>query len=196
MKKIEEIAREIRKNGANLLKEKKIDEKLRSLGELYFTGSYALDLMTWNDIDMQIILKNGSDPKEVLASFFAELTRDSDFIEGQMIHFKGDYKPKMPRGVYLGFKLNAREFGGLWKLDLWSLEKSDFEKNRALIEKLKQRLSDETRLLILQMKHELMKNEGRVPQMGSHFLYQAILIEELKDPALIYEFLKKNGISL
>lgn len=196
MNQIEKSAREIRENGARLLKEKKIESKLRSMGELYFTGSYALDLMTWNDIDMQIILKNREDPKQFLSAFFVDLIQDPDFIEGQIIHFKNDYKPKMPRGVYLGFKLDVPDLGGLWKLDLWCLEKNDFDKNQKLIEQLKKELTPEMRQLILKLKTELMKKDGRVPQMGSHFLYQAVLIEKLKDPNLIYDFLKKHGIAL
>lgn len=49
-------AREIRKNSQTLLQGKAIEKCLKEMGTFYYTGSYLLDLMTCNDIDMQIVL--------------------------------------------------------------------------------------------------------------------------------------------
>jgi hypothetical protein len=192
----EDLATSIRNNGKSLLEQKNILAYLEKVGQLYFTGSFALDLMTWNDIDMQIILKEGLDPISVFLKFTEVLGQDPGFIECQMINFTGDYKPKMPRGVYLGIKLNSPEHGGIWKLDLWSLAQADFDKNRLLIERLAKEINEEDRSLILDLKTQLMKKNGRVPQMGSHFLYQAILIEKIKQPQKIFDYLVTHGVQL
>ena len=191
---IQETALSIRNNATKLLKSKNIETMIEIAGDLYYTGSYALDLMTWNDIDMQIVLKDGLDPTEVLCNLFNQLAKDQSFIEAQLINFQGDYKPKMPRGVYLGLKLNCKDLGGMWKLDIWCLSKPDFDKNRALIEILKSKLNDNNRDLILDFKHEMMSETGRVPQMGSHFLYQAILLEDKTDRESIYNYLEERKI--
>ncbi len=191
---IQETAFSIRNNATKLLKAKKIESMIEVSGDLYYTGSYALDLMTWNDIDMQIVLKDGFNATEVLCNLCNHIAKDEGFIEAQIINFQGDYKPKMPRGIYLGLKLNCKDLGGMWKLDIWCLSKPDFDKNRALMESLKSKLNLNNRDLILEVKHELMSETGRVPQMGSHFLYQAVLLEEKTDKESIYNFLEERKI--
>ena len=191
-----QTAKSIRNNAKQVLESKKIDSIIQEIGELFYTGSYALDLMTWNDIDMQVIVKDGIDPIEALSSIFNRIAKDPCFIEGQMIHFQGDYKPKMPRGLYLGIKMNCPDLGGLWKLDIWSLAKPDFEKNRMLIETLKSKLDPQNRALILELKHEMMAGSERVPQMGSHFLYQAILLEGIRDKEALYKYCTTQGVSI
>ena len=113
-----------------------------------------------------------------------------------MIHFRGNFKPKTPRGVYLGIKMDCPDLGGLWKLDIWSLAKPDFEKNRSLIETLSSKLDPQNRDLILDLKHEMMAGSERVPQMSSHFLYQAILLEEIREKEALYKYLANQGVSI
>lgn len=192
-KNFQEIAKSIRSNAQQVLEEKKIDATIREIGELFYTGSYALDLMTWNDIDMQVVVKNGTNAIEALGTIFNRLAHDPGFIEAQIIHFRGDYKPKMPRGVYLGIKIDCPDLGGIWKLDIWSLEKQDFEKNRLFIETLQSKLNSQNRALILELKHEMMDGNERVPQMGSHFLYQAILLDGIRDKEAVYKYVTSQG---
>lgn len=192
--KVLDAAKAIRRQAKELLERKKIASLLEEMGELFYTGSYALDLMTWNDIDMQIIVKEGSNPLDVLGLVFQRLAKDEEFVEAQLIRFQGGYKPKMPRGVYLGIKMNCPDLGGLWKLDVWSLDKKDFERNRQLILELQKKLTAENRELILTIKREMMAGKDRMPQMGSHFLYQAVLFEGIKDKKGIYEYCASRGV--
>lgn len=178
----QELASSIRQNAKNVLELKNIEASLQTMGQLFYTGSYVLDLMTWNDIDMQLILNEGLNPIEALGNFFLTMTEDPDFIEAQLIHFKEDYKPKMPRGVYLGLKINCPSYGGIWKLDVWVLSKEDFEKNQELMNQWRSKLDASARKLILQFKHNMMDETGRMPQMGSYLLYQAVLMEGVRDP--------------
>ena len=113
-----------------------------------------------------------------------------------MIRFHGNYKPKMPRGIYLGIKIDCPDLGGIWKLDIWSLEQADFDKNRSLIETLQSKLDLRNRDLILELKHEMMAGSGRVPKMGSHFLYQAVLLEGISDKGAIYNYFANHGLSV
>lgn len=192
----QETAKSIRTNAKRVLKSKKIDFILRNLAKLFYTGSYALDLMTWNDIDMQIVFEPHINPLEALSNLLTYLTKDPDFIEAQIIHFHGNFKPKMPRGVYLGVKIDCPNLGGIWKLDIWSLATTDFEKNRTLIKTLKSKLDPKTRNLILELKHEMMSGNDRVPQMGSHFLYQAILLNGIKDRKALYAYFANQGVTI
>lgn len=169
---------------------------VEEIGKLYFTGSYALQLMTWNDIDMQIALKDGLTSSTALMRLLDAFVHANHFVKAQIINFSGKYKPHWPRGYCLCLKMNFPDLGGVWKFDIWVLEQHDLEKNQALVQKLKNALTEDTRALILQMKNELMKQSGRVPKMGSHWLYQAILIQGLRDKTAILDFLKEKGVSV
>lgn len=174
-----EIAKNIRENGAELLKKKGLETFLAQHGTVYMTGSYELDLMTWNDIDMQLV--TDEDPMRVFSQLVEHVSLDPDLIEVRIIRMVGNYKPRMPRGIYAGILLNCPELGGEWKIDIWVLEQKDFEANRLLVDLLKTKLTSDNRELILEMKHELMGQDVRVPKMASHLVYQAILLEGIDD---------------
>ena len=192
----QEVARSIKKNAQKVIQETGIDAVSEKFGELFYTGSYALDLMTWNDIDMQIKCKKGINELDALNQILSSMLHLSGFIEGKIIHFKGDFQPKMPRGVYLGLKVDIPRLGGLWKLDIWSLRSADFKKNRDLIQSLVSKLDQSTRDLILQVKTEMMKNYGRVPKMGSHLLYQAVLLNGVREKEAIYNYFDIQGLDV
>ncbi|MCH9625485.1 MAG: hypothetical protein S4CHLAM123_06600 [Chlamydiales bacterium] len=179
-----------------ILQRLQLHSLVEGMGKLHFTGSYALRLMTWNDIDMQIALKDGLAPSAALMCLLEAFVHQQHFVKAQIINFTDDYKPHWPRGYCLCLKMNFPDLGGVWKLDIWVLEQHDLEKNQGLVQKLKNALTEETRALILQMKNELMKQSGRVPKMGSHWLYQAILFQNLRDKISILDFLKEKGVSV
>lgn len=183
----------IKNEADEILKELDIQSLCEPYGKLFYTGSYALDLMTWNDIDMLLLLKEGVDEEKALLYVLENIISHPGFIKSKLIRFKGDYKPAMPRGLYLGLYLN---FPKEWKLDLWCLEKEDFDRNKKLIEQLQKKMTPEKRKLILELKRELQAEKGRMPQMGSHFLYQAVLLKNLVDKEEIYSFLKIMGVSI
>jgi len=187
---------QIRLNASAVLKNLRLEQIVNNYGTLLYTGSYVLDLMTWNDIDMQIQLHKGVDPKKAFVSILGFIMESGNFVKSQIINFQGQYKPAMPRGIYLGFEMDFPEYGGMWKFDLWSLASEDFNKNRMLIEKIQEELTPEKRKLILSLKQEMQSKEGRVPHMGSHFLYQAVILHRLNTPKEIYQFLTENGVNI
>lgn len=191
-----ETAKSIRTNARKILETKKIEDILKNAGDLFYTGSYALDLMTWNDIDMQLVPKDGLCPIDILGDFLKYISKDPGFIEGKMIRFNGTYKPKMPRGVYLGIQLDSPEYGGRWKFDIWVLSKEDFKKNRDFIQEIQKKLDPCTRKLILELKHEIMAGDERMPQMGSHFLYQAVLLNGIRNKEDLCQFYISQGMDL
>lgn len=191
-----EVANKLRSQAADLLESKKIPSLLSEMGQFYFTGSYALDLMTWNDIDMQLVMREGLSPSEALVKIIGHFAHESDFIEGRIMHFTGNYKPQWPRGYCLCLKFDVPHLGGLWKLDLWTLSKEEVDRNRAFMAQLKNALTDNARERILEVKFELMKATGRVPKNGSFWLYQAILLHGLSEKKAIFDFLRSKEVQL
>jgi len=188
-----EQAELIRGNTNQVIKHLQIAEILEKYGKLYYTGSYALDLMTWNDLDMQLVPNPGMDSKQAFSEIFNHFFNHESFIKGKVINFQGDYKPVMPRGLYLGLNFNIEDLGGDWKLDLWVLNDEDFKKNRLFIEKIQSIMTPEIRQLILELKHQMMEGNNRVPQLGSYQLYQALL-EGHTTKNEIARFLNEKGI--
>ena len=189
----QEQASLIRQNAKQVIKSLEIFKVFQKYGSLFFTGSYALDLMTWNDIDMQLVAKDGLHLKQAFSEIFSHFLNHDAFIKSKVIHFHGDFKPMMPRGLYLGLEVFFQELGGVWKLDLWVLQQKDFDKNRAFIKEIENLLTPKTRDLILEMKHEMMSGNYRVPQLGSYELYKA-LIKGYKSKKEVIQYLKEKKL--
>tara|TARA_A100001015_G_scaffold241313_1_gene275362 strand:+ start:4361 stop:4957 length:597 start_codon:yes stop_codon:yes gene_type:complete len=192
-KSFHDQAHTIKKNAEEVIESLKINEILKQYGTLFFTGSYALDLMTWNDIDMQLVIKEGVNTKKAFNEIFSHFFQNKAFIKSKVIHFHGDFKPVMPRGLYLGLEFSLQELGGMWKLDLWVLEQEDFDKNRTFIKDIESILTPKIRGLILEMKHEMMSGNSRVPQLGSYELYKALL-KGYRSKDEINKYLKSKNV--
>jgi len=76
------IADKIHQHADRLLDIKKISSMLKEMGEFYFIGSYALDLMTWNDIDMQLIVNEDVFPLDAAQNILSKSMHD---IESQNV---------------------------------------------------------------------------------------------------------------
>ncbi len=191
-----EISEQIRLQADAVLERLQLTSSINKVGKLYFTGSYALNLMTWNDIDMQVVVQKELAPSEALMQIMDLFVHQKNLIKAQIINFNNDYKPHWPKGMCLAAKIDFPDLGGIWKFDIWSLQDEDFRKNRQLLDQLQTALTESTRKLILEMKHLLMQKEGRVPKMGSYWLYQAILIQGLSEKQAILDFLDAKGVRI
>lgn len=196
MKPTDETVKRIRDNARAVIEQLDLENVASAFGELVYTGSYSLDLMTWNDIDMQLLLKEGIDAMPALIDILRQIASSPHFIRSTIIHCRGEVKPQMPRGVYLGCQLDFPNLGGKWKLDLWCLSSDDFDRNRLLLEKIRSELTPEKRQLILKMKNELQRKEGRVPQMGSHLLYEAVVFKGLTSREALLAYLRERGVAI
>ena len=135
-------------------------------------------------------------PLEALVKIIEHFVHESEFVEGRIMRFTGDYKPQWPRGYCLCLKFNVPNLGWVWKHDLWVLSKEEVEHNRAFMEQLKNALTDRARERILEIKFELMQSTGRVPKKGSFWLYQAILLHGLSEKKAILDFLRSKEVPI
>lgn len=191
-----DLASTIRANAAAFLESRGIPTLLRRFGDLHYTGSYALDLMTWNDVDLQLVLREGRNPMAALGGILQSLASAKGFREARLIRFLGAYQAHMPRGIFLGLRFDAPEWGGAWKVDLWVLEPDDFERNQNLLRDLRERLDPENRDLILELKHALMTGQDRVPAMASHQLYRFVLLDGLRKWEELRQAFQSAGLHL
>lgn len=195
MSNIQSKSKQIHTNALLVLNELQLENILSQVGRIFFTGSYALDLMVWNDIDCQVVFKEEVDPLEGFMQLVKMLFQLKGIASIKLINFNENPKNGMPKGLYLGFNYHSPKLGN-WKIDVWHLNDDDFKENQRFMAALSNLLTDESRELLLQWKFQLMGDSKRVPHLGSYALYQAILFEGLNNNEDIRQYLNKQGINL
>lgn len=190
----EVIAQNLKQQALTILEDSKIISQFAKYGKIKITGSLALDLMVWPDIDVQIQLHHADDRVKIFTDFSYLLLGNSNVRSVKLINFTPERDSKMPIGMYLGIEYKHSD-NTKWKIDLWSLDQEDAQQNSEYIEKIQNRLNIENKQLILYWKHKILLN-GRVPKMGSHTIYKAIIFENLTKDEDILDYLLKNNINL
>ena len=185
------------KNSAELfLESTHILSMLEQFGQVLITGSFALNTMVWNDLDLQIEVPPESDERVVMATIVENLIRTQRLKELKYIDFYIKKKPTMPKGRYIGLEILDEKTSDSWKVDLWMLSKKDFEANRSFMFEMTRELVGPIRDLVVELKWELTQKFGRPPQLASYFIYQAVAYEGLRDHSMILNYLEKNGVDL
>lgn len=185
---------QIRQSAEQVLAKLSLATALVDIGELGFTGSYALDLMTWNDIDCQIKLFNEEEPEQVFGEIITRLFGLKGVKNLKLINFIKNPKPTMPIGLYCGVHYHYE--GEVWKIDIWYLPEKEYTTNQLFTQRILSKLTPELRETILKWKFYFMGNDSRMPHLLSYYLYQAILLQGLHEEAQIKHFLKENGVQL
>ena len=174
-KTLEEIiylSKKEKKTADILMEEGKVMGTLNSLGEVYESGSYLLDLML-NSFDIDLFVVNPSISKQENA-----ILAINEFIKGNYfngyhyfdwVQFRKEYFPK---GYYVGVQRPFKE--QKWKIDIWFYEKYP-RKHMEYLERLK-KLTEEQRNLILQIKNERANGIA----MGGANTYNLVLENKVK----------------
>lgn len=179
----------------SFIQKKNFESFLQNYGTVFYTGSYALNLMTWRDIDLQIKIDNSSKPIETIKLLLHSFLADQDTINAKYINFTNYKKSYMPEGYYLGLKMWDKYINENWKIDIWILAEHDFQKNRDFIDLIKQNLTDDKKRQILDIKFKLKGDNDNPPSLSSYYVYQAILIEKIEKEKDIMSFLRMKGVT-
>lgn len=151
---------------------------LAAYGEVHITGSYALELMTWRDLDVHIVRE--SPDRE---AFFALGGRIATLLEPHRMHFRDEtvqQTPRLPRGLYWGIYLGD-EREGAWKIDVWVSSRAEYDPARKFLERVLERLTPETREAILEIKTACWRHPEYRRGFSSADIYEAVLTHGVKD---------------
>src|SRR5689334_17744917 len=108
----------IRNEADEIIYKKGLHKILSAFGHPHYTGSYALKLMTWRDLDIYLQYENISEEKffelgaEIVASFQPV---KMSFRNERLARTQG-----LPPGLYWGIYLGD-EKAGAWKIDIWAM---------------------------------------------------------------------------
>jgi hypothetical protein len=145
---------------------------LEKYGQVELVGSYASNLMTWRDINLQFLLEDAEDKATVFA-MAKEIGVNFDVKRVVFNHHRLQEETPFNYGLYLGIHLLLRQ--KTWKIDIWCVGPKDFERtvaeHRAQIKALK----SIDRHTILTLKFALIERGDYRNTIWSVDLYRAIL---------------------
>lgn len=151
-----------------LIKKCSLPELLANYSSWFIGGSYNYGLMCWRDLDVYVL-----DPPHDLKKCFEigyEVTRRLFAKKSRFTNNVG----ADPNGLYWGIKLGD-ERQGAWKLDLWFLDAAGYEKHSKYCDRLRLRLTDETRSAVLAIKEAYWQKREYRDTVTSDSIYRAVL---------------------
>jgi hypothetical protein len=164
-----------------------LDAGLRDLlatyGDVHVIGSYALELMTWRDLDIHIV----REPLDRV-SFFELGGRIAELLEPHRMHFRDETVEQtagLPRGLYWGIYLAepglpAEALAGAWKIDIWATARAGFEPVKRYCDRIRERLTPETRDAILAIKSAVWQHPEYRRRFSSADIYDAVLDQGMR----------------
>jgi len=162
---------------------------LRQAGEVMPIGSYALGLMVWRDIDIDIYCASLSADRAFAA--LRPLASHPRIVRLNFDNWRGpNGSPDFPNGYYWGLRYRT-EAGREWKLDLWFLPDGLPRREVTLMSR---RLTPEVRQAILSLKdiwHRLPSyNRG----VASIDVYDAVLHHDVRTRVEFARYLHDRGM--
>lgn len=118
--KFEIKADRLHKQAGLLLKQTKLISQLRKFGRIEITGSYFMNLMSSNDIDVYVI--NPKMNKRMAIAALEKLILSNQFRGHLFYDFTVHKHVGFPKGWYVGLKKRIR--GQKWKIDIWMIKKN------------------------------------------------------------------------
>ncbi|MBI2594053.1 hypothetical protein HYW44_05435 [Candidatus Daviesbacteria bacterium] len=194
---------QLQKDAYKVLEKLQLMELLKNFGEPKIVGSLSLGLMTWRDIDIEVIMKKLD--MEFIAEICAKLVRKSSRrIDFGVIDNRDGFNNIRPTGIYLGVKyyskdLKAGELLGandkVWKIDIHFVLKKD-SKGVQKTQEVADRLTDEIRKIILKIKGVVFKSPKFRKEIFSMDIYNAVLNKGVKNINEFKDYLRERGINL
>ncbi len=162
---------EIRKKAEKILEKTGLLEELAKYGEVHPIGSYRMDIMAWNDIDMDV-RNDGMNPEKLyaLTRYVLETFRpvwyeakEEITDEGKTVWFHG---------------WEAYMDGELWNFDIWFFDEETITKAEEFCGGISAKLADapEKKAVITQIKRDLIgRGLYSFEQYHSMDVYRAVL---------------------
>ena len=190
----EEIARHsklLHQEASELLEKEGLLLMLRSFGTTRVIGSYALDTMTWPDIDISMNLPN----EQNVELFFEIAKRIATKFEITKMSYSNHFIRGFPgydHGLYWGTQLRYAERE--WKIDLWGYNDTDYQTHIAEFDRLHEQLRQADHVAILRIKHVICQHpDYRGNVYNSMAIYRAVLEDKVETVDEFNAWLENNS---
>ncbi len=187
---IVKYSRLLRREATELLDKEGLLSMLKAVGTTQVIGSYALDTMTWPDIDISMNL-----PETQNVELFFELAKKiaTKFEITKMSYSNHNIRnfPGFDHGLYWGILL--RYAGREWKVDLWGYNDTDYQRHITEANELSCQLQQADHLAILRIKHVICQHpEYRGNVYNSMAIYRAVLEDKVESVDAFKTWLEKK----
>jgi hypothetical protein len=196
-----EQQKNLQKEAQSILEDLDLMNLLKKYGEPVIVGSMALGLMTWRDIDIEIIVDElkKEDLAEICMGLVKNFSRRLDFsvIDDRL-------RKNKPNSLYIGLKYFGEDIPNdsllganplAWKLDLHFLLLED-AKGRSTTEELRKKLTPEKIKTILEIKNVIAKSPKHRKEIFSMDIYEAVLDRGVNSLEEFKEYLREQGKKL
>ena len=184
-------SRLLHQEATELLDKEGLLPMLKTFGTTQVIGSYALDTMTWPDIDISMNL-----PEAQNVELFFEIGKRiaTKFQITKMSysnHFIRNF-PGFDHGLYWGTQLRYGERE--WKIDLGGDVDTDYQTHIADADALCRQLQQADRLAILRIKHVICQHpDYRGNVYNSMAIYRAVLEDNVESVDAFKAWVEKNN---
>jgi hypothetical protein len=165
----------IKENANKILYEYGLINELNKYGKCHVIGSYKMDLMVWNDLDVDIENKNiNMNSIYNIAKFV--------FDKFLPIWFEGkETIMENKRCYFLGFETNI--LGETWNIDLWFFDILEIEKCERYCNEITEKINKNKELqnYIIEIKKELIQRGMYSSCYNSVDVYDAVLNHGIKN---------------
>lgn len=179
---------ELQKEGNEVLEKLQLIPLLSKYGKPIIVGSLATGLMTWRDIDIEVIteVNSSQDLFDMVSHLFV-----IDNARNIILQNNADYRIRKnnPDGLYLGFKYQDKE---VWKFDIWFLSVKQHS-GKDDIEWFNKNINEDNRKIILMIKDQIAIHPEYRKTIFSQDIYDAVLKEKVNTYDEFVNYLKKIG---
>lgn len=178
----------LRAEADELLWKRGLHPLLEKYGRVYLTGSYALKLMVWRDLDIYLVVEDLP-----VSEFFRLGGQIADLFNSPKMHFRNEQVARtegLPCGLYWGVYL-GKEREGAWKIDIWAVTPEQFTILDEFCKNIERRLTASSRLKILEIKAQCWMKPGYRRTFSSQDIYNAVLNEGVDNLAAFDAYLQR-----
>ena len=177
--------RKIKENADIILYKYGLLDELKKYGSTHIIGSYKMDLMVWNDLDVDI------ENTDINMKIIYDLTRYI-FDKFTPIWYQGKETLMANKKCYfLGFETDILE--ERWNIDLWFFDKVEIEKCEKYCDDITEKINEypEYQDYIICIKKDLIQNGMYGDSYNSFDVYDAVLNHGIKNTEELIKNYKK-----
>lgn len=183
--------KKLQKEVKNIVLNSGILECLENLGKARVVGSAKYSLMTWRDLDFDLVVKKISKDKSfwklVRKLFNLKGIKLITLIDNQI----GDKEKNRPKSVYIGLKYQMNNNDPIWKIDIRILEEEDVVTDKIDL-LISQKLTEQSKLKILEIKSEICNDPNYHKEFSSVNIYESVLNENINTLEQFKKYLNKK----
>jgi hypothetical protein len=176
----------IKENADKIMYKYGLIDELNKYGKTHIIGSYKMDLMVWNDLDIDV------ENSKINMDIIYNITKFV-FYKFSPIWFEGKEALMANKKCYfLGFETDILD--ERWNIDLWFFDKEEIEECEKYCSEIFEKINknNEYQDYIINIKRDLIQNGMYSSSYNSYDVYDAVLNHKIKNTEELTKEYKKK----